>query len=131
MDKIKSLADLKKKREDLQANMSLRENSDSPDKVVQIKVAMSTCGIASGAKPVMDALIDACKDLNVKAIVSQTGCMGYCYAEPTVEVTKPGLEPMVFGYVTVEKAKDIVQKYILNNEILDGVIPQSYQSIDN
>ncbi len=131
MDKIKSLADLKKRREDLQANMSLRENSDSPDQVVQIKVAMSTCGIASGAKPVMDALIGSCKDLNVKAIVSQTGCMGYCYAEPTVEITKPGQEPIVFGYVTVEKAKDIVQKYILNNEILDGVIPQSYQSIDN
>ncbi|MDR0368639.1 MAG: (2Fe-2S) ferredoxin domain-containing protein [Bacteroidales bacterium] len=131
MDKIKSLADLKKKREDLQANMSLRENSDSPDQVVQIKVAMSTCGIASGAKPVMDALIDSCKLLNVAAIVTQTGCMGYCYAEPTVEITKPGNEPIVFGYVTVDKAKDIVEKYIINNEILEGVIPQSYQSIDN
>lgn len=130
MDKIKSLADLKKKREDLQANMSLRENSDSPDQVVQIKVAMSTCGIASGAKPVMDALIESCKDLNVKAIVSQTGCMGYCFAEPTVEVTKPGQESVVFGNMTVEKAKDLVQKYILNNEILEGVIPQNYQSID-
>jgi len=131
MDKIKSLADLKKKRENLQANMSLRENSDSPEHVVQMKVAMSTCGIASGAKPVMDELIESCKLLNVKAIVTQTGCMGYCYAEPTVEITKPGQEPIVFGYVTVDKAKDIVQKYILNNEILDGVIPQSYQSIDN
>lgn len=130
MDKIKSLADLKKRREDLQANMSLRENSDSPDQVVQIKVAMSTCGIASGAKPVMDTLIESCRDLNVKAIVSQTGCMGYCYAEPTVEITKPGQEPIVFGYVTVEKAKDLVQKYILNNEILDGVIPQNYQSVE-
>ena len=130
MEKIKSLADLKKRRDDLQANMSLRENSDSPDQVVQIKVAMSTCGIASGAKPVMDALIESCRDLNVKAIVSQTGCMGYCYAEPTVEITKPGQEPIVFGYVTVEKAKDLVQKYILNNEILDGVIPQNYQSVE-
>ena len=131
MDKIKSLADLKKKREDLQANMTLRENSENPENVVQVKVAMSTCGIASGAKPAMDAVIESCKLLNVKAIVTQTGCMGYCYAEPTVEVTKPGQEPVVFGYVSVEKAKDIVQKYILNNEILDGVIPQNYQSIDN
>ncbi len=131
MDKIKSLADLKKKRDDLKASMSLRENSDNADQVVQIKVAMSTCGIASGAKPVMDALIESCNLLNIKAVVTQTGCMGYCYAEPTVEITKPGQEPIVFGYVTVEKAKDLVEKYIINNEILDGIIPQNYKSIDN
>ncbi|MDR1879125.1 MAG: (2Fe-2S) ferredoxin domain-containing protein [Bacteroidales bacterium] len=131
MDKIKSLADLKKKRDELQSGMSLRENSDNADSVVQIKVAMSTCGIASGAKPVMDALIETCSRLNVKAVVTQTGCMGYCYAEPTVEITKPGQEPIVFGYVNVEKAKDLVEKYIIGNEILEGVIPQSYQTINN
>jgi NADP-reducing hydrogenase subunit HndB len=131
MDKIKSLADLKKKRDELKADMLLRENSDNVEAMVQIKVAMSTCGIASGAKPVMDALIDSCKFFNVKAIVTQTGCMGYCYAEPTVEITKIGQDPIVFGYVNVEKAKDIVEKYIINNEILEGIIPQNYKTIDN
>jgi NADP-reducing hydrogenase subunit HndB len=131
MDKIKSLADLKKKRDELKANLSLREDGDNAEQIVQIRVAMSTCGIASGAKPVMDTLIEVCSARNVRAVVTQTGCMGYCYAEPTVEITKPGQEPIVFGYVTVEKAKNLVDKYIINNEILDGVIPQSYQSIDN
>jgi NADH:ubiquinone oxidoreductase subunit F (NADH-binding)/ferredoxin len=56
--------------------------------------------------------------------------MGYCYAEPTVEITKYGQEPIVFGYVTAEKARELVEKYVLNNEILDGVIPQTYQTID-
>jgi NADH:ubiquinone oxidoreductase subunit F (NADH-binding)/NAD-dependent dihydropyrimidine dehydrogenase PreA subunit/(2Fe-2S) ferredoxin len=99
--------------------------------VVQIKVAMSTCGIASGSKPVMDSLIDACKMQNVNAKVSQTGCMGYCYAEPTVEITKPGQEPVVFGYVTIEKAKTLVEKYILNNEMVEDVIPRGYLTIDS
>ena len=57
MDKIKSLADLKKKREDLQAGLSLRERGDNMENLIQIKVAMATCGIASGAKQVMDFLI--------------------------------------------------------------------------
>ena len=121
MDKIKSLADLKKKRDDLKADMA--------GQTVQIKVAMSTCGIASGAKPIMETLVDACNMRNIKSEVTQTGCMGYCYAEPTVEITKPGEEPVVFGYVTAEKARDLVEKYILNNEMLEGVIPIGYQSI--
>ena len=127
MDKIKSLADLKKKRGDINADMSRQD----AEHVVQIKVAMSTCGIASGSKPVMDSLIDACKMQNVNANVSQTGCMGYCYAEPTVEITKQGQEPVVFGYVTIEKAKTLVEKYILNNELVEDVIPQGYLTIDS
>ena len=127
MDKIKSLADLKKKRDDIKTGMS----QQNAEQVVQIKVAMSTCGIASGSKPVMDSLVDACDLHNVKANVTQTGCMGYCYAEPTVEITKPGQEPVVFGYVTMEKAKNLVEKYVLNNEISEHVIPQSYLTIDS
>ena len=131
MDKIKSLADLKKKRESLVASMSLRENSDNAEQNVQIKVAMATCGIAAGAKEVMDTLIDVCGSKGVKAVVTQTGCMGYCYAEPTVEIKKPGQEPIVFGYINPAKAKELVEKYILNNEMVEGIIPQNYQSIDN
>ena len=93
MDKIKSLADLKKKREDLQANLSLRERGDNVENLVQIKVAMATCGIASGAKQVMDFLIEDLDKKKVASVVTQTGCMGYCYAEPTIEVKKPGQDP--------------------------------------
>lgn len=126
MDKIKSLADLSKRRDELKMGTPQQGNNQE----VEIKVAMSTCGIASGARPVMEALADSCNALNIKAKVIQTGCMGYCYAEPTVEITKKGQEPIVFGYVTAEKARELVEKYILNNEILDGVVPQTYQTID-
>lgn len=130
MDKIKSLADLKKKREDLQTNLSLRERGDNMENMVQVKVAMATCGIASGAKQVMDFLIEDLDKKKVAAVVTQTGCMGYCYAEPTIEVKKPGQDPIVFGYVNVQKAEEIVDKYILGNELVEGIIPVNYEKID-
>ena len=130
MDKIKSLADLKKKREDLQAGLSLRERGDNMENLIQIKVAMATCGIASGAKQVMDFLIEDLDKKKVPAVVTQTGCMGYCYAEPTIEVKKPGQEPIVFGYVNVQKAEEIVDKYIRGNEFVEGIIPVNYEKIE-
>ncbi len=130
MEKIKSLADLKKKREELQSKIELREESENVENLVQIKVAMATCGIASGAKQTMEAIIEECNVQKVKAVVTQTGCMGYCYAEPTVEVKKPGQDPIVFGHVDTKKAKDLVDKYVINGEILEGVIPVNYEKID-
>lgn len=130
MTKIKSLADLKKMKEGFQSKIALREKSDNPEGRVMLKVAMATCGIASGAKQVMDFLVDELDKRNIDAIVSQTGCMGYCYAEPTVEVTLPGKEPVVFGYVDVAKADDIIEKYIKNGELLEGIIPINYETID-
>lgn len=131
MEKIKSLADLKKKREDLQSNLKLREMGDNVDNLIQVKVAMATCGIASGAKQVMEVIINECAKRNLPVVVTQTGCMGYCYAEPTVEVKKPGQDPVVFGYITPTKAEELVDKYLAGNELLDGIIPVNYEKIDN
>lgn len=130
MAKIKSLADLKKRREELQSKNHLRVKSESRDEIVEIKVAMATCGIASGSKEVMDFLIDSLQKRNIESIVTQTGCMGYCYAEPTIEVKVPGKDPVVFGYVDIEKADDIIEKYIKSGELIDGIIPVNYQTID-
>jgi NADP-reducing hydrogenase subunit HndB len=130
MTKIKSLADLKKMKSDLQSQISLREKSDKPEGRVMIRVAMATCGIASGAKQVMEFLVDEMDKRGVDAIVSQTGCMGYCYAEPTIEVALPNQDPIVFGYVDLKKADDIIEKYIKNGELLEGIIPVNYETID-
>lgn len=130
MEKIKSLADLKKKREELQSNLKLREMGDNVDNLIQVKVAMATCGIASGAKQTMEAIINECSKLNIPTVVTQTGCMGYCYAEPTVEVKKPGQDPIVFGHVTAAKAVELVNKYLAGNELIDGIIPVNYEKID-
>lgn len=130
MNKIKNLSDLRKIKDDLQNKIKLRETSDSPDSVVQIKVGMATSGIASGAKEVMSFLIDELERRKVDAVVTQVGDMGYCYAEPTIEVKKPGQDPLVFGYVNTEKAKEIIEKYIINGELVEGILPANYQSID-
>jgi len=126
MEKIKSLADLKKKREELQASSRLLSQSDS----IQVRVAMATCSIASGAKQVLEVIVSECNKRSIPVSVTQTGCMGYCYAEPTVEVTKPGQEPVVFGYITPLKAEELVTKYFAGNELLDGVIPVNYEKVE-
>ncbi len=130
MAKIKSLSDLRKMKEDFRSKVSLRENSDNPESVVQIKVGMATSGIASGAKEIYHFLNEALAKRNIDAVVSQTGDMGYSYAEPTIEVTLPGKEPIVFGWVDQQKADDIIEKYIRNGELIDGIIPQNYETIE-
>jgi NADP-reducing hydrogenase subunit HndB len=131
MNKVKSLADLKKMQEELHNKLKVRERGSDPEGHVQIKVAMATCGIASGAKGVMEYLIDELDKRNIEAVVTQTGCMGYCYAEPTIEVTLPKKEPVVFGFVDIRRADVIIEKYIKGGEYVDGIIPVNYESIDN
>jgi NADP-reducing hydrogenase subunit HndB len=131
MTKIKTLADLVKLRNELQSKQALADSIDNAESVIQVKVGMGTSGIASGAKAVMDFLNEALEKRNIEAIVSQTGDMGYSYAEPTIEVKKPGKAPIVFGYVTVQKADEIIEKYIKRDELVDGVIPVNYHTIDN
>jgi NADP-reducing hydrogenase subunit HndB len=130
MTRITSLEDLRKLRNNLQDQMKVRENSQNPDTLVQVKVAMATCGIASGAKEVMDYLVDELDKRNIEAVVTQTGCMGYCYAEPTIEVKMPGAEPVIFGWVDLKKADTIIEKYIRNNELVEGIIPNKFISIE-
>jgi len=130
MNKVKTLDDLKKLRKELQGKIKLRESGEHPESIVQVRVAMATCGIASGAKIVMDYLISELDKRNIPAIVTQTGCMGYCYAEPTIEVTRPGHQPLVFGFVDAKKADQIIEKYIKNGELLDGIIPVNYENIE-
>ncbi len=130
MSKIKSLADLKKIRDEQQTGLQTREKGEVAEDLVQVKVAMATCGIASGAKETMEFMTEALEKRGVDAIVTQVGCMGYCYAEPTIEVTLPQSEPVVFGGVNREKADEIIEKYIKSGELVDGIIPVNYETID-
>ncbi len=129
MNKVKTPGDLKKLREDLQKKIKMRESGEHPESIVQVKVAMATCGIASGAKEVMTFFMEELEKRGIEAVVTQTGCMSYCYAEPTVEVTIPGKSPLVFGFVNNRKADEIIEKYIKNGELVDGIIPVTYHSI--
>ena len=128
MTKVKSLADLKAMREKLQSNLDIREKAENPESLVQIKVAMATCGIAAGAKQVMEHMMQKADELGIQAVFTQTG--GYCHAEPTLEVRVPGKDPIVFGHVDNNRADEILTKYVQNGELVEGIIPVNYETID-
>lgn len=130
MAKIKTLDDLKKMKTDLQQQITIREQGENPDAHVQIKVAMATCGIASGAKEIMDFLINASEKRSLDVITTQTGCMGYCHSEPTIEVTRPGEEPVIYGNVDMKRADEILEKHVKRGELVDGIIPVTHKTID-
>jgi len=131
MTRIKSLADLQKIKEEVQSKNKLRSSLDYPEHLVQIKLGMATCGIASGARETMKYLIDELEQQAIDAVVTKTGCLGYCYAEPTIEVTLPGKEPVVFGYVDKEKVLEIIDVYIKRGETVEGIIPLNFRTIDD
>ncbi|HAQ20696.1 MAG TPA: NADP oxidoreductase [Prolixibacteraceae bacterium] len=131
MNKIKTLADLKKLQAEVQSKISLRVKGDSPESLIQIKVSMATCGIASGAKDTLTFMTEELDHQGIDALITQTGCMGYCYAEPTIQLTIPGKEPVVYGFVNKTKALEIIEKHIKLNELVDGIIPANYSSTDN
>ncbi len=128
MAKVRSIQELQKMRQKLAATSP---ESGRHTGTVAIKVAMATCSIASGSKDILDFIMDALEKRSIDAKVTKTGCMGYCYAEPTVEVTLPDSKPVIFGYVNRRRADDIIEKYIKNKELIDGIIPQNYESVYN
>jgi NADP-reducing hydrogenase subunit HndB len=131
MGKVKTLDDLRKLRDGFKTKTSLRDKSENSENLIQIKVAMATCCIASGSRDTLNYLADELEKRNIEAVVTQTGCMGYCYAEPTIEVSVPGKEPVIFGYVDEKKANEIIEKYIKSGELVEGIIPMNYRSIDD
>lgn len=118
-------------RDQLLSIIDLREKGEFPEGRIQIKVAMSTCGIEAGAKAVLNCFVEELDKRSIDAIVTQTDCLGYCNAEPTVEICLPDHEAIVFGFVDSKKVVEIIEKYIIKNELVDGiVIPAHYEIIN-
>jgi NADP-reducing hydrogenase subunit HndB len=116
-----SLEQLRQLRDSKKNDLRRRENAG---KDIQIIVAMGTCGIAAGAKTTLDAFIKAVDEENLvdKVLIRQTGCMGLCSSEPTVEVAVPGMPTVTYGTVDAQAAGEIVKKHILGRELLDARI---------
>ena len=111
---------LRKMRGEKQKAMEMR---DASNKDVQVVVGMGTCGIAAGAKDTFGALVDAISAKGLtNVLVRQTGCMGLCHSEPTVEVTAPGMPSVIYGNVNADVAREIVEKHIVGHQLLDDHI---------
>jgi NADP-reducing hydrogenase subunit HndB len=131
MTKIRTTEDLLNLRKANRVRLEQGMQPGDPNLPVRIRVAMATCGIASGARSVMEYLTEETEKRGIGATITKVGCMGYCYAEPTIEVTLPGKEPVVFGEVDLKKADQIIERYIRHGEPLEGIIPLNYESIEN
>jgi NADP-reducing hydrogenase subunit HndB len=116
-----SLEELRKLRDSKKNDLRKR---DAEGKEIQVIVGMGTCGIAAGAKVTLDAFINALDDQKLvdNVMVRQTGCMGLCHSEPTVEVIVPGMPRVIYGKVDAGTAQDIVKKHIIGKELLDNHI---------
>lgn len=109
---MKSLEELKAIRERMQGQVNMRESGRDSTRVV---VGMATCGIASGARPVLTALSTLVqeKGLTDRVSVTQTGCIGLCQYEPIVEVMEPGKEKITYVKMTAEKAAEVVERHLI------------------
>lgn len=115
---MKSLAELKAIRERVQSQVGMRAEDHNHIRVV---VGMATCGIASGARPVLTTLANAVqeKGLTDKIAVTQTGCIGLCQYEPIVEVTEPGKDKITYIKMNPEKALEVVERHLIGGHVVE------------
>ena len=110
---MKTLAELMAIKEATKQRMTVRE--DTGDDAIRGVVGMATCGIAAGARPVLNAFVDEVAKRNLKGVtVSQTGCIGMCQYEPIVEVIQPGKDKVTYVKMTADKVAKVVNDHIVN-----------------
>ncbi len=115
---MKSLAELKAIKEKMQNNVQLRGVEDE-NSVVRVVVGMATCGIAAGARPVLNKFIDEVQTRGLKnVVVTQTGCIGVCRLEPIVEVIAPTGEKTTYVKMTEDKVAKVVHDHLVNNTVV-------------
>ena len=107
---MKSLEELKAIRDKMQGQLDFRAAQDGKIRVV---VGMATCGIASGARPVLNTMAEEVANKGLKdVVVTQTGCIGLCQYEPMVEVLEPGKEKVTYIKMNPEKAARVVEEHL-------------------
>ena len=116
-----TLDDLRKLRSQVQSDLKRR---DSEGKTIQVIVGMGTCGIASGAKLILDKFITLLNEKGIaeNAIIRQTGCMGHCENEPTVEIIVPDMPKVFYGNVKENTVEKIVEEHIINKKPVEDLI---------
>lgn len=113
---MKSLEELRAIRESMRGPIGIRTENDETTRVV---VGMATCGIAAGARSVLNRLVSEVQESNLRnVVVEQTGCIGSCAHEPIVEIFAPGKDKVTYIDVDAEKAAEIVRRHLLGGEVI-------------
>ena len=112
---MKSIEELMAIKEKMQNKVSLR-NSVGDD--VRVVVGMATCGIAAGARPVLNAFVEGVSEagLSDRVMVTQTGCIGICQYEPVVEIYEKDKEKVTYVKMNAEKAKEVIERHLKGGE---------------
>lgn len=109
-----TIADLKKIKEQTRKSTSLREGGAT----VKITVHMGTCGIAAGAREVMDSLLEEMAETDRQDIrVVTSGCMGMCSSEPNVTVESKDQEPVVYQHIDRNRMRQVFKRHVLLGEV--------------
>ncbi len=113
---MKSLAELQAIKNRMKDKVVLRDGMEG----TRVVVGMATCGIAAGARPVLNSFVEGVSKAGIddKVSVTQTGCIGLCQYEPIVEVFEAGKEKVTYVKMTPEKADEVVQKHLKNGQVV-------------
>ena len=124
---MKSLAELAAIREKMQSKVIIREGQAA----TRVVVGMATCGIAAGARPVLNAFVDGVnkEGLTEKVTITQTGCIGICQYEPVVEVYEEGKEKVTYVKLDAAKANEIVEKHLKGGKVVTEYTIGAYKSL--
>ena len=121
---MKSLEELKAIRARMQNQIGLR-NEEGAD--IRVVVELATCGIASGARPVLTTLSEAVQSKGLdNIIVTQTGFIGLCQYEPIVEIMEPNKEKVTYVKMTPEKATEIVERHLIRGQVVTEYTINNY-----
>ena len=124
---MKSLAELAAIKAKMQSKVVIREGEGA----VRVVVGMATCGIAAGARPVLNAFVEgvAQNNLTSKVTVTQTGCIGICQYEPVVEIFEDGKDKVTYVKLDADKAKEIVEKHLAGGVVVEEYTIGAYKQI--
>lgn len=110
---MKSLAELEAIRQRAKADLAARTEGGR-----RVVVGMATCGIAAGARPVMNTLVEEVRTRSLSNVaITMTGCVGVCRLEPIVEVVEEDGSKVTYVKVDANKARRIVAEHLVNGQI--------------
>ena len=123
---MKSLAELAAIKDKMKQNATMREDGDNATRIV---VGMATCGIAAGARGIINAVTAELAKRELEHVtVAQTGCIGMCRLEPIMDVIVPGQEKITYVHLTPEKVAKIINDHVVNGSVVTDYTIGAYEN---
>ena len=113
MLKLKSVDELKRLREDAQRSFRVRTQTNT-----RIIIGMGTCGIAAGAREVMNVILKELERRKIEANVETTSCIGMCVKEPLVDIEQGGTTRVTYGNIRVDMVPRLIEEHLVKGKIV-------------